>query len=65
MYSVQMIRDHYDIINNSKVKSKYPILYEEVVRHDKDSHSSWYALSGQAFSEYQRYVNDRDIDYIG
>lgn len=65
MYSVQMVRDYYDIINNPKVKSKYPILHEEVVRHDKDSHSSWYSLSGQAFAEYQKYVKDSDIDYIG
>lgn len=65
MYSVQMVRDHYDIVNNPKVKSKYPILHEEVCRHDRDSHSSWYSLSGQAFDEYQKYVKDSDIDYFG
>ena len=65
MYSVQMVRDNYDIKNNPKVKGKYPLLYEEVCRHDKDSNSSWYNLSGKAFSEYQTYVTDRDIDYLG
>jgi hypothetical protein len=64
MYSVQMVKDHYDIIHNPRVKVKYPILHEEVTRHDKSSHSSWYNLSGEAFSEYRRYVEDRDIGYI-
>lgn len=64
MYSVQMVKDHYDIIHNPRVKVKYPVLHEEVINHDKESQSSWYSLSGPAFNEYKRYVDDRDIGYI-
>jgi hypothetical protein len=64
MYSVQMIKDHYDIINNPKVKTRYPVLHEEVITQDKASHSSWYSLSAKAFSEYKLYVDDRDIGYF-
>ena len=64
MYSVQMIKDRYDIINNPRVKMRYPVLHEEVIAHDKTSHSSWYSLSAKAFCEYKRYVDDRDIGYI-
>lgn len=65
MFSVQMVKDSYDIKHNGQVRVKYPTLYEEVLRHDNESHSSWYRLSTKAFCEYQKYIEDRDIDYIG
>jgi hypothetical protein len=46
------------------VKTRYPVLHEQVITHDKARHSSWYSLSAKAFSEYKRYVDDRDIGYF-
>ena len=64
MHSVQMVKDNYDIKHNPKVKEKYPLLYEEVVRHDEESFSSWYNLSNKAYWEYLEYMDDRDIGYV-
>ena len=65
MNHVQMVNDNYDVIHNPKVKEKYPLLYKEVVEHDKVSTSSWYELSDAAYKEYQEYINDKSIGYIG
>lgn len=62
---VQMIKDNYDIIHNPKVKAKYPKLFEEVLNHDKVSRSSWYDLSEEAGIEYNIYLKDNDIGYVG
>lgn len=64
MYSVQMITDNYDILHNKKVKEKYPILYGEVLKHDRISSSSWYDLSYSAYKEYLKYRDDKDIGYV-
>ena len=54
--AVQMVHDNYDIKHNPKVREKYPLLYAEVVTHDKISSSSWYDLSMKAYWEYlERY----------
>lgn len=65
MNHVQMVNDNYDVIHNPKVKEKYPTLYKEVVEHDRVSTSSWYELSDTAYKEYQKYINDKSIGYIG
>ena len=65
MNQVQMVNDNYDVIHNQKVKEKYPTLYKEVVEHDKVSTSSWYELSDNAYKEYQEYINDKSIGYVG
>lgn len=65
MNHVQMVNDNYDVIHNQKVKEKYPTLYKEVVEHDKVSTSSWYELSDNAYKEYQEYINDKSIGYVG
>lgn len=65
MNHVQMVNDNYDVIHNPKVKEKYPTLYKEVVEHDRVSTSSWYELSDTAYKEYQEYINDKSIGYIG
>ena len=62
--SVQMRRDNYDIKNNPKVREKYPLLYAEVLAHDRDSGSSWYDLSMKAYWEYLEYMDDKDICYV-
>jgi hypothetical protein len=59
-----MVKDSHDIRNNPRVKMRYPALYEEVDRHDKESTDDSYHLSTKAFCEYKRYVNDRDIGYL-
>ena len=64
MYSVQMITDNYDILHNKKVREKYPILYAEVLKHDKISSSSWYDFSYSAYEEYLKYRDDKDIGYV-
>lgn len=64
MNHVQMVNDNYDIIHNSEVKEKYPLLYKEVINHDKVSTSSWYDLSAEAYKEYCQYINDNDIEYL-
>jgi hypothetical protein len=64
MHLVHMVKDSYDIKNNSRVKMRYPALFEEVSRHDKESDDDSYHLSTKAFCEYKRYVNDRDIGYL-
>lgn len=65
MNHVQMVNDNYDVIHNQKVKEKYPTLYKEVVEHDRVSTSSWYELSDKAYEEYQEYINDKSIGYVG
>ncbi len=65
LFHVQMVRDNYDIIHNPKVKEKYPELYKEVCEHDKLSGSSWYDLSEAAHDEYEKYIRDIDIGYVG
>lgn len=65
MNHVQMLNDNYDVIHNPKVKEKYPTLYKEVIEHDRVSTSSWYKLSDAAYKEYQEYINDKSIGYIG
>ena len=65
MNHVQMVNDNYDVIHNPKVKEKYPLLYKEVVEHDKVSTSSWYELSDAAYKEYQEYINDKsEVQFI-
>lgn len=64
MYTIQMITDNYDILHNKKVKEKYPLLYEEVFKHDKISTSSWYNLSYSAYQEYLKYIDDKSIGYV-
>ena len=59
MNHVQMVNDNYDVIHNPKVKEKYPTLYKEVIS------SSWYELSDAAYKEYQEYINDKSIGYVG
>jgi hypothetical protein len=56
-----MIDDNYDIIHNPKIKEKYPLLYKEVVEHDKLVTSSWYDLSELASKEYEQYIVDSEI----
>ena len=63
-HSVQIIRDDYDIIHNSKVKEKYPNLYKEVYEHNEISRSSWYKFSKKAYDEYRKYLKDNTIGYI-
>lgn len=65
MNHVQMVNDNYDVIRNQKVKEKYPTLYKEVIEHDRVSTSSWYELSDNAYEEYQKYINDKSIGYVG
>ena len=60
-----MVRDNYDVIHNPKVREKYPELYNEVCEHDKLSKSSWYDLSEVAHDEYEKYIRDIDIGYVG
>ena len=62
--SVQMIHDNYDIKHNQKVREKYPLLYAEVVEHDKLVFSVWYNLSMKAYCEYLEYMDDKDIGYV-
>ena len=62
---IQMVNDNYDVIHNPKVREKYPTLYKEVVEHDKVSMSSWYDLSEDAGQEYQQYIEDKEIGYVG
>ena len=62
--SVQMVHDNYDIKHNPKVREKYPLLYTEVLEHDKDSNSSWYNLSMKAYWEWLEYVDDKEIGYV-
>ncbi len=64
MKSVQMINDNYDIIHNPKVKELYPMLYKEVVEHDKNVLSSWYELSDEAYKEYKLYCDNKEICYV-
>lgn len=60
-HSVQMVNDNYDVIHNPNVKAKYPILYAEIIEHDKSSTSSWYDLSDEAYAEYLCYIDDETI----
>ena len=62
MYCQQIVRDNYDILNNPKVKERYPNLYKEVLEHDKVSTSSWYDFTSTAYEEYQAYRLDVTID---
>jgi hypothetical protein len=62
--SVQMVHDNYDIKHNPKVREKYPLLYDEVLKHDKLVSSSWYDLSMKAYWEYLEYMDDKDIGYV-
>ena len=64
MKSIQIRKDNFDIKNNPKVKDKYPELYAQIMRHDKDSFSSWYELTDDAYEEYMDYLQDYDIGYI-
>lgn len=64
LYPKQIARDNYDITHNPNVKVKYPTLYKEVVEHDKVSTSSWYDLSFGAYSEFQEYIQDKNIGYV-
>ena len=61
---IQMVHDNYDITHNPKVKEKYPLLYEEIVKHDKLVSSSWYNLSMKAYWEYLEYIDGRGIGYV-
>lgn len=61
----QIVRDNYDILNNPKVKEKYPTLYKEVLEHDKVSTSSWYDFTPIAYEEFQKYSLDNSIGYWG
>lgn len=63
-HHIQMARDNYDVINNPKVKEKYPNLYKTVLEHDKISTSSWYILDDEAYKEYLEYHEDKSIGYI-
>ena len=65
MFHQQIVRDNYDILNNPKVKERYPNLYKEVLEHDKISISSWYEFTSTAYEEYQAYKLDDSIDYWG
>ena len=62
--SVQMVSDNYDIKQNPKVRERYPQLYEEVIKHDRLSSSSWYNLSETAYKEYLSYREDEEIGYV-
>lgn len=62
-HSVQIAQNNYDILHNTKVKEKYPNLYQEVYAHDKICHSSWYKLSDLAYKEYTNYIQDTKIGY--
>ena len=62
--SVQMVHDNYDIKHNPKVREKYPLLYAEVLEHDKLVSSSWYNLSMKAYWEWLEYVDDKEIGYV-
>lgn len=62
-YSVQITYDNYDILHNPLVKEKYPILYDEIYKHDKICHSSWYTLSTEAYKEFHEYKEDETINY--
>lgn len=64
MKCIQLAHDNYDIKQNSKVREKYPLLYQEVLEHDKVSTSSWYSISERAFKEYIKYYNDTQIGYV-
>ena len=57
----QIVRDNYDILNNPKVKEKYPTLYKEVLEHDRVSTSSWYDFTTTAYEEFQKYSQDTSI----
>lgn len=65
LHHEQIARDNYDIIHNPNVKTKYPTLYKEVLEHDKVSTSSWYDLSSEAYKEFQEYIQDKSIGYVG
>lgn len=56
MHNAQMINDNYIILTNSEIKKRYPILFLEVLEHDKSIRSSWYELSDEAYQEYQKYL---------
>lgn len=60
----QIVRDNYDIVNNPKVKEKYPTLYREVLEHDRVNTSSWYDLTPKAYTEFQEYSQDKSIGYM-
>ena len=62
-HCVQIACDNYDILHNPLVKEQYPVLYDEVYKHDKISHSSWYHLSREAYKELQEYEKNHSIDY--
>lgn len=65
LHHEQIARDNYDITHNSNVKEKYPTLYKEVLEHDKVSTSSWYDLTPKAYAEFQEYIQDKSIGYVG
>ena len=60
-YHVKMINSNHDI--KERYAEKYPILYQEVLEHDKTSTSSWYDLTKEAYDQYKLYIND-DEEYI-
>ena len=63
-FAIQMVSDNYDVKHNPGVREKYPNLYDEVVKHDLISNSSWYNLSKEAHDEYWEYHSDETIGYV-
>jgi hypothetical protein len=58
--SVQIIRN--DMVHDHTEK-RYPHLYDEVMKHDRISGSSWYDLTPEAYEEYRRFC--RSVWYKG
>ena len=63
---------HVQIVENelfyycSELQKQYLKLTEEIMTHDKCSHSSWYDLSDDAAAEYEKYIDDgkKGSDYV-
>jgi hypothetical protein len=50
--SVQIVRN--DLIHYH-AKKRYPDLYNEVLKQDKVSNSSWYTLTHEAFIQWKKF----------
>jgi hypothetical protein len=58
---VQMLEYNKTIKTSTEIKTKYPVLYNEVVKHDEDTFSTWYNLSEEAFYEYLDFVREQGL----
>jgi hypothetical protein len=61
--SVQLLTDNYDILNNPKVKEKYPVLYNAIANQTPDR-NSYYNFTQEEYEQWCTYREDQTIGYV-